>query len=99
MNSYLLLFTGQIECQKSGELSLNYFPFCTEFPSTSLASILPPPHAPAPVTRPDYLACLSPLISIDKHSVLVPLVPIQLRCHHSSDDRGLSDADYIMVLS
>ena len=75
---------------------LSFLPVSTEFPSSFLTSI---PSPSAAVARPYYLACLSPLISIGKHSALVPLVPIQLRCHHSNDDTGLSDADYIMVLS
>lgn len=81
---------------KPWEFSLNYFSFlhvCNEFPSSSPA-FMPAPSAA--ITRPGYVAHLSPWIPNGKHSILVP---VQLSLHHSSGDRGLSDADSVIVLS
>lgn len=99
MNSYLLLFTGQIECQKSGGLA-KLLSFCIEFPSASLASIPPPRPRPHSCNK-TWLPGVS--VSFDFHRQAQcpgPLVPIQLRYSITAVMiEALSDADPIMVLS
>ena len=99
MNSCLFLFAQQLECQKPGNLAQIICPFCvhgcTAFPCPSATFT---PVASVAVTGPGCVAvCLLgfPQPCTEPHSPGAA----QLRLHYMSENRGLSDADFVMVLS